>query len=163
MIKNLSGLLERLVWGVFKQKQVLDNAFHVYQAEYIEKALREIRLQEAKIPGLDPADKVRLAELGLVRGADISAARLMGVEGLGVAALRKLLAWRYAEEQIIRATMPRQLPADGVDRAKIKPGAAGGKRAIRKGAQPATLENGMAASPPPFPGDRTRSPAVWTK
>jgi DNA-binding helix-hairpin-helix protein with protein kinase domain len=110
MIHNLSGLIERLVWRVFKGQHLLDQALQIYQADTLEKSLREIRIQDSRIPGIGPTVKKHLADLGITRAIDISSARLLQVEGLGVSAIRDLLAWRRAEEQVLRATMPRQLP-----------------------------------------------------
>jgi len=97
----------------------LDLALEKLQKTYIQNGLGNTRLDSAKIPGIGPKLKERLAIHRIVTAADVNS-NISSIEGFGEAKSQALLSWQRNVHDELNRTRPTILPNDVAENIKQK-------------------------------------------
>ncbi len=100
--RNLSAL-------VLMENQEKDSALSDLREEHIQAYLRGCTIEHARIPGVDPSYKARLAYHGITTAADIDY-RVQNIPGISYSRYAALEAWRNLLEATAELSAPHQLP-----------------------------------------------------
>jgi micrococcal nuclease len=92
-------------------KQELAKALESLQKAYIQKGLVNTPLNTAKIPGIGPKLKERLAAHRILTAADINS-NISSIQGFGGAKSEALLSWRRSIYDGLARTKPTDVPAE---------------------------------------------------
>lgn len=79
------------------------------QSSYVAKYLTSTRLLDASISGVGPKLKERMIKAGINSAADVSAAALANISGLGEAKVKEVLNWRGWVDYQAKKAAPQQL------------------------------------------------------
>jgi len=82
------------------------------QKRHIALGLQATTIKDAKIPGVGPKLKQRLASNGMTSAYDISKIRVSNISGFGVVKVRSVMAWKSDIENHLNQTKPSKLPPD---------------------------------------------------
>lgn len=102
------------------ERNELATALRTLQERYVRHGLTAARLEAARIPGVGPKLKERLAIHGIVSAADISQGRLAAIDGFGAARVQSALSWRGAVLAQLERNKPGALPPDQAESIRQK-------------------------------------------
>ena len=106
----LQSLVRRRADIEAAQTRELATTLEVLRREYLIGGLKNTTVHDAKIQGIGPKLKDRLAMAGITVAGDVHEARLRGIQGIGDAKVSALVAWRRSVEQQLQNTAPSSLP-----------------------------------------------------
>ena len=106
----LAGVARRRTEVEASETREIQAAIQALQRAFVFDGLRSQKLRDAKIAGVGPKLKDRLAVAGMTVAADVNGAKLRGIPGFGNAKIASVLEWRRYVEEHLRNTEPRQLP-----------------------------------------------------
>jgi beta-lactamase superfamily II metal-dependent hydrolase len=102
------------------ERNELATALRTQQVSYVRQGLAAARLEAARIPGVGPKLKERLAIHGIVTAADINQGRLAAIDGFGAAKVHATLSWRGVVLAQLEHNKPKTLPPDQVESIRQK-------------------------------------------
>jgi DNA-binding helix-hairpin-helix protein with protein kinase domain len=103
--KDLQRLGDELIRLNQAESAELQRVRGLTQAQYMLDQLRRFRLADADIPGIGVGLRDRLAAAGVESAADVELGRIQNVAGIGEARANRLLDWRAAIENSLRARL----------------------------------------------------------
>lgn len=97
------------------EKDEIQKLLTKMQSEFFAREMAAFPLESAKIPGIGPKLKEKLASFRMNTAYDVSEDKLRQVPGFGDAKISEIISWRRAMEKDVRARQPRKIPAEKLD------------------------------------------------
>lgn len=92
-----------------EESSELSKALGAIQSAFIRSGLQNAKINDAKVSGIGPKLKEKLAEYGVRTALDVSASKISAIPGFGQAKVDAITAWQEEVERYLRAKSPQNL------------------------------------------------------